>query len=174
MTHNFELRYSADMQIVVVLRLLVLLTVANGAPVLAKDILQNRFAYPIDARVLFVDGRPLFGPSKTVRGILLSALGTSISAPLLRLTWQSGLLLGIVAMAGDLLSSFSKRRLHVPSGGRATGLDQIPESLFPLLACRTRFSLTVLDIAVTVGLFFIGEIVLSRLLFRLRLRDRPY
>jgi hypothetical protein len=31
-----------------------------------------------------------------------------------------------------------------------------------------------LDIVVTAALFFVGEIVLSRLLFRLHLRDRPY
>ena len=77
-------------------------------------------------------------------------------------------------MAGDLFSSFLKRRFCLPSGTRVTGLDQVPESLFPLLACRNAVSLTVVDMALGVGFFLIGEVYLSRWLFKLRLRDRPY
>ena len=162
------------MQPLRILQLLILLAVANGTPVIAKDILGNHFSYPLDAHVRFADGRPLFGASKTIRGILLSLLTTSVSALLLGLGWQIGLLVGSTAMAGDLLSSFCKRRIKLPPGGRATGMDQIPESLFPLLACTDVLSLTLADILVGVGIFFIGEIFLSRLLFKFRLRDRPY
>jgi hypothetical protein len=77
-------------------------------------------------------------------------------------------------MAGDLLSSFCKRRLGRAPSSRATGLDQIPESLLPLLACPQALALTVADILVGCGLFFAGELLLSRLLFKLRLRERPY
>jgi len=77
-------------------------------------------------------------------------------------------------MAGDLFSSFLKRRLHLSPESRATGLDQVPESLFPLLACRKLLSLTALDITVTVLIFFIGAVLVSRLLYKLHLRDRPY
>ena len=58
--------------------------------------------------------------------------------------------------------------------GRACGLDQVPESLFPLFACRDLLSLTIADMAVGVVTFSIGDIVVSRLLYLLRLRDRPY
>jgi hypothetical protein len=37
---------------------------------------------------------------------------------------------------GAPLSSFIKRRLALVPSSQAIGLDQIPESLFPLLACR--------------------------------------
>jgi hypothetical protein len=77
-------------------------------------------------------------------------------------------------MAGDLFSSFCKRRLGLPSSSRASGLDQIPESLLPLLACRDLLGLTAADIAVCVVMFVAGEVVLSRLLYAFRLRDRPY
>jgi hypothetical protein len=162
------------MQPLVILQALILLAVANGSPVIAKDILGNSYAYPLDARHNFIDGRPLFGASKTIRGILLSVLTTSACAPLVGLQWTIGLTVGSVAMAGDLFSSFLKRRINLPSGGRATGLDQIPESLFPLLACRNLLSLTIVDIVVVVGLFFIGEVLFSRVLFKFHLRDRPY
>ena len=77
-------------------------------------------------------------------------------------------------MVGDLFSSFVKRRLKLPPSSQALGLDQIPESLLPLLACRDALSLTVAGIAIGVGIFFAGELVLSRLLFRVHLRDEPY
>jgi CDP-2,3-bis-(O-geranylgeranyl)-sn-glycerol synthase len=77
-------------------------------------------------------------------------------------------------MAGDLVSSFVKRRLDLAPSSRATGLDQIPESLFPLLACRAALALSVLDIAIGVATFFVGEVVLSLLLYKAHIRDRPY
>jgi len=34
--------------------------------------------------------------------------------------------------------------------------------------------LTAADIALGVGIFFVGELIVSRLLYRIHLRDRPY
>jgi CDP-2,3-bis-(O-geranylgeranyl)-sn-glycerol synthase len=161
-------------QILLILKLLALLALANGTPVLAKDILRDRFSRPLDGGLRFFDGRPLFGPSKTIRGIILSVLVTSAGAPLLGLPWKLGALVSAAAMAGDLFSSFLKRRIHLLSGDKATGLDQVPESLFALLACRNWLSLTALEIVVTVALFFVGELLVSRLLHKWHLRDRPY
>ena len=56
----------------------------------------------------------------------------------------------------------------------AKQLGSIPESLFPLLACRSRLSLSGLDIAVACAIFFAGQILFSQLFFWLGLRDRPY
>ena len=155
-------------------QLLALLGLANGMPVIMNKFLGRRWSYPVDGGVKFVDGQPLFGASKTVRGILVAVLATAIGAPLVGLTWKIGIAVGTAAMAGDLFSSFLKRRMRLPAGDRATGLDQIPESLFPLLACRLTLSLTALDIAAVVVAFFLGEVLLSRLFYRLHLRERPY
>jgi hypothetical protein len=157
-----------------ILQLLILLMLANGTPVVAKKVLGGRLAYPLDCGVEFVDGRPLFGRSKTIRGVLLAVLGTMAGAPLIGLQWEIEFLVGSLAMAGDLGSSFLKRRLALPSSSRASGLDQVPEALVPLLACRNPLSLTMADIGVTAALFFIGEVLLSRVLYAFRLRDRPY
>jgi CDP-archaeol synthase len=97
-----------------------------------------------------------------------------LGAMALGLQFWLGLLVASTAMAGDLFSSFVKRRLQLASSSKVTGLDQIPESLFPLLACQSALSLTALDIAVACAIFFAGQILLSRLFFWLRLRDRPY
>jgi hypothetical protein len=42
------------------------------------------------------------------------------------------------------------------------------------LACRPVLPLTVLDIALACAVFFVGQVLLSRLFFWLRWRDRPY
>ena len=157
-----------------IMQLLVLLMLANGTPLAAKKILGDRLSFPLDGGVGFVDGRPLFGRSKTIRGIVLAVLATTAGAPLIGVDWQMGLLVGGLAMAGDLASSFLKRRLDLPPSSRASGLDQVPEALFPLLACRNPLALSFADIGAAVGLFFIGEVVLSRILYAFRLRDRPY
>jgi hypothetical protein len=54
------------------------------------------------------------------------------------------------------------------------GLDQVPESLFPAIACSAYLPLGPLDIALIVLVFFVGELAMSRLFFAVGLRDRPY
>lgn len=162
------------MHYVALTHMLILLSLANGSPIVAKRIFGKNYAVPIDCNARFVDGQPLFGPSKTIRGVVVSLLTTTLGAMLLGLQFWLGLLVASTAMAGDLLSSFLKRRLSFAPSSKATGLDQIPESLFPFLACQSAFSLTALDIAIGCALFLAGEKILSHLFFWLRLRDRPY
>src|SRR5579863_5837676 len=97
-----------------ILQSLVLLTLANGGPVVAKRVFGGRFSYPLDGGIKFFDRRPLFGASKTVRGVLVSILVTTAGAPLVGLEPKLGALVAVTAMAGDLSSSFVKRRLNLP------------------------------------------------------------
>lgn len=156
------------------LELLSLLAIANGTPVLVNKLLGTRFAYPLDGGAKFFDGQPLFGSSKTIRGILVAVSMTTAVGTLFGMSWKIGFVFGTVAMGGDLFSSFLKRRLHFVAGDRATGLDQIPESLFPLLACGHALALTAREITVIVVVFFVGEALLSIWLFKLHIRERPY
>ena len=158
----------------VVVEVLLLLAVANGTPVIAKRLAGQRLAFPIDSGIAFIDGRPIFGASKTWRGVLLALFATSLAAALLGLGWRLGLLIGFLAMAGDLLSSFAKRRLGGAPSSRALGLDQVPESLLPFLAGRFALGLSWVDVAVGTGLFLVGELLVSRWLYRLRIREQPY
>jgi hypothetical protein len=64
--------------------------------------------------------------------------------------------------------------MGIATSDRAIGLDQIPESLLPLLACAFFLPLTFFDVAVATLSFFVGELALSRVLFKLHIRDRPY
>jgi CDP-2,3-bis-(O-geranylgeranyl)-sn-glycerol synthase len=117
------------MQWLIIFKLMVLLTVANGTPVIATKLFGKYFNQPLDRGVTFVDGRPVFGSAKTIRGIILSLVVATITAPALSFAWTYGLIVASVAMSGDLLSSFLKRRLGLPPSSRAIGIDQIPECL---------------------------------------------
>jgi CDP-2,3-bis-(O-geranylgeranyl)-sn-glycerol synthase len=154
--------------------MLLLLVVANGVPVLGKKIFGVRFNRPLDGGLKLRDGHALFGASKTVRGVVLSVAATALAAPALGLDWSDGALIAALAMLGDLVSSFIKRRLGRAPSSMALGLDQIPESLLPALAFKSRLGLSAWDIAGVVFAFILLELLLSRLLYGLRLRDRPY
>jgi hypothetical protein len=163
-----------SMQWLLIVELVVLLTVANGAPVIGTKIFGNFLNQPLDLGASFVDGRPLLGHSKTVRGIILSLMATTAFAPILGFEWIQGLIIASTAMIGDLSSSFLKRRLDLPPSGRATGIDQIPECLLPAVAIRSTLGLTAIDVLSVVIIFFVGAIVLSPLLFNWNIRNRPY
>lgn len=157
-----------------VIQLLLLLLTANGAPILARQLLTTLGGCPIDAGLTAWDGRPLLGPSKTVRGLIAATVASAVVALLFGLPLQLGILIGVGAMLGDALSSFTKRRLGIAPSGRAPGLDQIPESLIPLLLVADPLQLSAVDITIVVCGFILLEILLSRILYRLKIRKRPY
>lgn len=153
--------------------LLSLLAVANGVPLFAKRFFGEATNRALDGGARW-HGKPVFGPSKTIRGIATAFVATPVVALLLGLPALIGLIVALGAMAGDLISSFVKRRLGMPSSSQAPGLDQIPESLLPALLVTLVLPITALDIIVTVLVFMIFEVVLSRILFQIGFRDQPY
>jgi len=157
-----------------ILQLLLLIWIANGAPVLAHALFGTRFAYPVDGGARFLDGRPFFGTAKTVRGVIAAVLLTTLAAVGLGLSPALGALVGSAAVAGDLLTSFIKRRMGLPPSSRARGLDQVPESLLPALVAAPRLGLAVADIALVVGMFVVLAVGLSPVLCRIRVRETPH
>lgn len=156
------------------IEVLVLLTAANGGPVLATRLLGRRWGWPLDGGARAWDGRPLFGTSKTVRGVVVAILATALAAAFMGLGWRLGVLFGAASMAGDLFSSFIKRRIGIQSSGQALGLDQIPEALFPLLACYRPLGLDPVSVMLLVVLFVVAQIVMSPVMYALGIRRRPY
>lgn len=157
-----------------VFRTLFLLLLANGAPVIAKRLLGEKLAFPLDGGKSFFDGRPWFGHSKTVRGIVISVAATAGGAIMLGLPPMMGALFALSAMAGDLASSFIKRRMGMPPSSMAIGLDQLPESLLPVVIYWQALGLQPASGVAVLVLFFVGELILSRILYHLHVRDRPY
>jgi CDP-2,3-bis-(O-geranylgeranyl)-sn-glycerol synthase len=155
-------------------RLLLLVAVANMAPIGARRLLGERWSAALDGGRNFLDGRPVLGPSKTWRGLVCAVIGATATALLLDLPPLLGATVGAFAMIGDAMSSFAKRRLGLASSTRATGLDQIPECLLPMLVLYWGWGVSLTQVAGVTAAFFLLEIPLARLAFRLRLRDRPY
>jgi CDP-archaeol synthase len=146
--------------------LLLLLITANCTPVLARLFFRNHFDIPLDCNKLFYDDKPFFGHTKTVRGILSSLFLTSLMAFAIDVPVAIGVLISCYAMTGDLLSSFFKRRLAIPSSQSAPVLDQLPESMLPLLMVNSYFNLGWTDAVIVLLAFFIVDLVLSYLLAR--------
>ena len=156
------------------LRLLLLLAVANNAPIAAKLLLGPRWDRPIDGGLVFVDHRPLLGRSKTWRGLLAAVLLSALLAPLLGFGAATGALAGGLAMMGDALASFTKRRLGVPPSGRAFGLDQLPEALLPLLVLQEPLQLSWPVLTGVALAFLLLETPAARLAHRAGWRDTPH
>ncbi len=156
------------------LEALLLLLVANGAPVLAYDLLKQRWAWPVDGGRRLADGLRVLGDSCTWRGWIVSLSATACCAWALGLGWGPGLLTATAAMAGDAFSSFVKRRRGLAPGDRVLGLDQIPESLLPLVVLHPWLALGWLEVMLELAAFMALELAISRVAYRLGLRKHPY
>ncbi len=86
---------------------------------------------PIDGGRTFIDGRPILGKGKTVRGLcvgILVAVCAAVIQSFFKYTYNPvifGLLMGIGAMSGDMIKSFFKRRLNIKKGRPFPPFDQL-------------------------------------------------
>ena len=154
--------------------LLLLIVIANGAPVLVSYLFQHRASLAIDFGLLLADKNPCLGTNKTWRGLLSSMIATTLLAKLLGVDYFTGLQVSVLAMLGDLFSSFIKRRLGKKPGTRFLLLDQIPESLLPAVLLMRQFSLDWGQVMVLVLAFIIIGQCLSFILYRLGVRKKAY
>ena len=155
-------------------RLLLVLAAANTSPIIIKRWIGDRWNAPLDHGLLFFDGRPVLGPKKTIRGLIVAIAAAAVVASILQVPLLIGAAIGGWAMIGDALSSFIKRRLNIAPSARASGLDQIPEALLPLVAVRTELLLSPQMIAGLTLVFFLLQIPLARWTHRLGLREQDH
>lgn len=99
---------------------------ANAAPVIFGG------GRPIDADRTFIDGKPILGSHKTVRGFFSGLIvGTLVGFvqntvyPLYQSNPLLGFALSLGALIGDLFDSFIKRRLGFTPGASFPILDQL-------------------------------------------------
>ncbi len=152
---------SNSMHLLSIALCLALIAAANAAPPAAAIVFGRWFAWPIDGGTEWPDGRPLFGRSKTLRGIIVAIAAGALVGWLIGLPWMRGAAAALSAMAGDLLSSFCKRRLGLSPSAPALGLDQLPESFLPALVCAGPLGMSWSDTAVVVPVFSFGDLIIS-------------
>jgi CDP-2,3-bis-(O-geranylgeranyl)-sn-glycerol synthase len=149
--------------------------VANATPVVLGG------GRPIDGGRKFTDGRPILGPGKTIRGFvagliagtIFGAIQGAIVGPLDTYV-AAGFLLSLGALAGDLLGSFIKRRLNMPRGGAAPGLDQLG---FLAMAVLLASPIKTPSLEVFITLLIITPFIHLATNFgghKLGLKERPY
>jgi len=143
--------------------LVLLVVIANGAPVVISLLMGHRWNAPLDGGLRLFDQRPVLGPSKTFRGVLASVLATGLLAPLFGFSPVIGAGFACLAMLGDTCSSFIKRRLGIASGHPVLLLDQLPESLLPLWFMQSIVGGTTAEILVAAAIFtLVGWFSLGR------------
>jgi hypothetical protein len=150
------------MRIWLVSHLVLLLVIANGTPALLGLLLGSHWNRPLDNHHTFADNRPLLGPSKTLRGLIGALLVTALLAPLFKLSMLEGASFALLAMLGDLFSSFIKRRFGIASSRSVPLLDQLPESLLPLWGMQTVLEASSGEMALAVTIFIVIDLLLSR------------
>jgi CDP-2,3-bis-(O-geranylgeranyl)-sn-glycerol synthase len=99
---------------------------ANASPVLLTG------GGPLDRGRTWIDGEPLFGDHKTVRGTI-SGLVVGIIAGFILMMPLRGVLLSVGAIGGDIIVSFIKRRLKLKPGAMFPVADQMGFIVFAVL-----------------------------------------
>ena len=156
------------MRLWLISHLVLLLIIANGTPALLGLVLGPRWNRALDNNRQFPDNRPLLGPSKTLRGLFSAIVVTGLLAPLFELSILEGASFALLAMLGDLCSSFIKRRIGIASSRSVPLLDQIPESILPLWGLQTVLGSSGSEMAFAVAIFIVIDLLLSGLLRALR------
>lgn len=127
--------------------------VANMAPVFAAKVIP-RWKTPMDGGRMHKDGRPLLGPNKTWRGLAAAMVVAAAMAVALSY-WAGGIwsdlgfgavegnsriaiaafgaALGFMALLGDAIKSYAKRRTGREGGAPWFPFDQLDFVIFGLL-----------------------------------------
>ncbi len=147
------------------IQLLLLIIIANGAPVLVRIVFGDHLNSPVDFGITLPDNHPVFGTSKTWRGILAALLMTSVAALFMNYPFVIGFLIASYAVAGDLSSSFIKRRLSLAPSSKAPILDQVPESLLPAVMMMRTFDLELSSVLWLSFVFLIVDLAMTYILY---------
>ncbi|MEK6843132.1 MAG: CDP-2,3-bis-(O-geranylgeranyl)-sn-glycerol synthase [Candidatus Micrarchaeota archaeon] len=157
---------------------------ANSAPVLLSG------WGALDFRMKFIDGKRLFGDSKTIRGTL-GGLAAGFIAGLIfiylspeYLFYVNGVekklivtaLLVFGAILGDLVGSFFKRRLDIESGEPLFITDQVLFILMAVLFAQvpSGFFITVYDLFAILAITLVTHILANVIAHKLNLKKVPW
>ncbi len=125
----------------------------------------------------FIAEKPLFGPHKTWRGLLIAIIVAGLVGLVLPYhNFTTGAFLGFSAMLGDLAGAGIKRRIGVASGMPCLPCDRIPDTLFPIVFAYVAGILPLSMLQCIILL--IGNIFISKganiVWYVLRLKEHPW
>jgi len=161
---------------------------SNMAPVLVKKI--DFLKIPIDFGHK-LNGKPLFGKSKTFRGLIFGIIFAIVITFIQFLLYEFGIgktislvdysnwlilgfLMGLGALLGDLIESFFKRRLNLEPGKPFIPFDQVDFILGALLLTYPIASLSISKIIIIISISFVLHIVVNHSAFYLKIRNEKW
>jgi CDP-2,3-bis-(O-geranylgeranyl)-sn-glycerol synthase len=122
--------------------------VANAAPLVFGG------GTPLDRGRNLMDGRPIFGSHKTVRGVFAGIIAGSLlglaESPVDPRLAIAGFAMGLGAVLGDLLGAFVKRRLSIEPGRAFPVVDQLDFVLGGLVLSYPFFPMSLFSILIVV------------------------
>lgn len=151
--------------------------VANATPVVIARLLRR--THPLDLGARFLDGRRVFGDSKSIEGFLSGFTAGFFAGYLLSLrgllSVKEGAVLSFGAMLGDVLGSFVKRRLGLEPGAPAPLLDQL--SFLVAALALYRLVIGFIETTVTIVLILLTppiHLATNIIAYKLKLKGRPW
>lgn len=148
---------------------------ANAVPVVAKGKL------PMDFNKTFIDGRRIFGKSKTIEGFISGIIAGVILGVIISIIKGDITCIAIAfisstgGLIGDTVGAFIKRRLRMVEGSPAPILDQLDFVLGATLL------LTVMGVNVEFKVFIIAvisslvlHVLTNRIAYILKLKNVPW
>ncbi len=151
---------------------------ANMAPVLTKNIFK-RYAIPINEKLL--------GKNKTYRGLIMAIVFSIIIVFIQSLVgwnsivdyseinlWLLGLLLGFGAMFGDMIESFFKRKIGIPSGEPWYVFDQLDFPLGAMMFASFIVPFTWIEFTVVLTGTFVLTVLVNHISFLLDIRGEKW
>ena len=147
--------------------------VANVTPIFVGNWkLLKQYNKPIDMGITF-RGKRIFGDNKTIYGTLIGILAGVLATILLQQTLILGLLLSIGALGGDLVKSFFKRQLNIPSGKTWFPFDQLDYIFGALLLSALYVQLTMAQYVTTGIAWFAIHIISTITGYLFKLKSSP-
>ncbi|MBI3026726.1 CDP-archaeol synthase [Candidatus Woesearchaeota archaeon] len=161
---------------------------ANMAPVIVKKV--NLLAYPIDFNRK-INSKQILGKNKTFRGLIFGIIFAIIAAYLQFLLYGVepfrnisfidyknwllfGFLMGLGAMAGDLVKSFFKRKIGIKPGDKFVPFDQTDFVVGSLVFVIPIFGLTLKIFVVSLLLSFVLHILINHAAFYMNIRNEKW
>lgn len=149
---------------IIAIKILVLLLFINALPAFMMAFFSKKrpFGMPMDFGQHFLDNRPLLGKHKTLGGFGFGILGGGFMGYLLGFSLSTGFMAGVLAMTGDSLSSFIKRRLNLEEATEVIVLDQVFQGGLPLVLFQSLYGFSIPAMLTMLIAFIVAGIQGSR------------
>jgi len=143
---------------------------SNTSPVWLFKLFPSLNA-PVDFGIKFKDGRRLFGKNKTWRGFIGGILIGSLTGFLPYISFLSAFLLSLGTLTGDLVTSFTKRRLKLKPGQKFW-----PETVFYVIVALIFVPglFSPLEMLAIISLSAVLHPTLNFLGYKLKLKNVPW